>query len=248
LKTKIIYISGGENLDRQMIKSAFDAVRESLELPGDTILLGVPVDSELAEITTNNDDYITESCADTDEIINETALDTEEKTTPVIPILSVLHSGLADTKTEIEPEIEPEPDEIITEIEIQTPNERISVALAEELPDITGNTPQTIEDIFDNLTPLAEEKIIETTKITAGKTETQNLDDDATLTQLATEFIAMDDTPIETEKPKRSRSLKNILPFKKAKKDETGVLGDLFGWAGIAANEDDAPTSFFNLK
>ena len=33
--------------------------------------------------------------------------------------------------------------------------------------------------------------------------------------------------------------LKSILPFKKLKPQDNSLMGDLFGWAGIAANDED---------
>jgi hypothetical protein len=39
------------------------------------------------------------------------------------------------------------------------------------------------------------------------------------------------------------------MPFKKAKRDDGGLMGDLFGWAGIAANDDDfSIPGFFTKK
>ena len=64
---------------------------------------------------------------------------------------------------------------------------------------------------------------------------------DATLARLATEFAASEDMlpPAQPVQAGKIGKLKNILPFKKAKREDTGLMGDLFGWAGIAANDDD---------
>ena len=67
-------------------------------------------------------------------------------------------------------------------------------------------------------------------------------DTDATLAQLANEFAAAQDKIVSIEKPEsqgKIGKLKNILPFKKAKRDDSSLMGDLFGWAGIAANDED---------
>ncbi len=44
MKTKIIYISGNEIFDMADIRAAFDEVRTALNLGGDTVLFGVPVE------------------------------------------------------------------------------------------------------------------------------------------------------------------------------------------------------------
>ena len=48
MKTKIIYISGNEVFEMSEIRAAFDEVRSALGLDNDTILFGVPVDSDNA--------------------------------------------------------------------------------------------------------------------------------------------------------------------------------------------------------
>jgi hypothetical protein len=65
---------------------------------------------------------------------------------------------------------------------------------------------------------------------------------DATLAQLATEFVQNEDKIPVAPKPETSGKIgkfKNILPFKKAKREDSGLMGDLFGWAGVAANDED---------
>ena len=67
-------------------------------------------------------------------------------------------------------------------------------------------------------------------------------DADATLEQLAAEFANTEDkiaAPAPTQSQGKIGKLKNILPFKKARRDDTGLMGDLFGWAGVAANDED---------
>ena len=48
MKTKIIYISGNEVFEMAQIRAAFDEVRSALGLDKDTILFGVPIDSDNA--------------------------------------------------------------------------------------------------------------------------------------------------------------------------------------------------------
>lgn len=66
---------------------------------------------------------------------------------------------------------------------------------------------------------------------------------DATLEKLATEFAENQDKIVNTTKSGarggRIGKLKNILPFKKAKNNESSLMGDLFGWAGVAANDEE---------
>ncbi len=65
---------------------------------------------------------------------------------------------------------------------------------------------------------------------------------DATLAQLASEFALNEDKIPSAPKSETSGKigkLKNILPFKKAKREDNSLMGDLFGWAGIAANDED---------
>lgn len=270
MKTKIIYISGGENLDRVAIKTAFDEVRQTLGLGDDTLLFGVPLEDEVAqqEITEQSEslEIITEiveqkpkrtrkSKIEKEEIVEEPAEDTEQipQVERVIPILSVLSGGKAESVKETVEEIMEEAEEEIVEETVQIVSiSDFADSLGEDLPEIEQRIPQTIEEIFENLTPLPEEKIIETPRILADEvSDDKDLDDDATLAMLAAEFV-------ETQKEKPAQTgtrsgkmgkLKNILPFKKAKKDESGMLNDLFGWAGIAANEDDAgPSGFFAAR
>ena len=79
-----------------------------------------------------------------------------------------------------------------------------------------------------------------------------DVDTDATLAQLASEFVETGDAisvPKKNESHGKIGKLKNILPFKKAKRDDSGLIGDLFGWAGIAANDDDfSIPGFFTKK
>ena len=104
------------------------------------------------------------------------------------------------------------------------------------------------------MTPLQED-VIAPRKKKAAKVEqpTESSDEtDATLESLASEFAENQDKVIGTKKgAERGKigKLKNILPFKKMKRDDSGLMGDLFGWAGIAANDDDFTIpGFFKQK
>lgn len=247
MKTKIIYISGGENLDRLTIKAAFDEVRQTLELGDDTLLFGVPLEDEVTQQAATEQLKSVEIATE----IEKSAEGTEQtlESERVIPILSVLSGGKAEPVEEVAEEVA---EEIVEETVQIVSISDFEDALEEDLPLPEQRIPQTIEEIFENLTPLPEEKIIETSRmLNEEASDDKYLDDDATLAMLAAEFV-------ETEKEKPASAggrsskigkLKNILPFKKAKKDESGMLNDLFGWAGIAANEDDAgPSGFFAAR
>ncbi len=250
VKNKIIYISGGADLDKSAIKAAFDEVRQTLGLDSDSLLFGVPLEEEeecIAPIAEEKPKKARKAKIEKLEIEEEIILEepvAEEMPEPqqparVIPILSVLSGGMAETPAQMSV-----PDDVLPQV---VSIMEISDVLEECLPDPEPKTPQTIEEIFENLTPLPEEKIIESARADSDDFRDENLDDDATLTKLASEFVETqkEQDPEPAARSGRMGKLKNILPFKKAKKDDAGMLGDLFGWAGIAANEDEVVTPGF---
>ena len=111
---------------------------------------------------------------------------------------------------------------------------------------ITDDAPvpqmeKTLEELLETMAPLRED--VQTTPVAEVPADIFEGDDtDATLAQLATEFAdAQDKIPAAPRATGAGKigKLKNILPFKKAKRDDSGLMGDLFGWAGIAANDED---------
>lgn len=295
MKTKIIYISGNETFEMAQIRAAFDEVRATLGLDNDTVLFGVPVDSddalaETADIDTNETvvqaiietsetnaepEAISESDAtetpeisetekaDIPEIITETI---PEESTTVVPILSVLGGQDTDTAPESEPEIEPEILEIESEFDIQEPvtepvvgtvietpgdkdtdivPEKISLDDVADPEEPVSTSEKTLEQLLESMTPLREDTVAEenTVQIDTPAEATLDTDDtDATLAQLASEFAQNEDkiaSSTKNETGGKIGKLKNILPFKKAKRDDNSLMGDLFGWAGIAANDED---------
>ena len=179
----------------------------------------------------------TESVAVSTDEQNES---TEEK---VVPILSVLSSETTqdepeeindieqDKNIEIIPEIS---DEIVDKTEQENPEEQFS-----------DDEEADLEKLLSAMTPLQEdipEKPIQDENIKETKTDSDyDVSIDATLEQLATEFAENQDKIVsETKSNARSKigKLRNILPFKQSKHKDQG-LGDLFGWAGIAANDED---------
>lgn len=108
---------------------------------------------------------------------------------------------------------------------------------------------KTLEQLLESMTPLREdihnnEEVVTNEAASEMPMFDENDADatDATLAQLASEFAENEDKiPVapKAESHGKIGKLKNILPFKKAKRDDSGLIGDLFGWAGIAANDDD---------
>ena len=179
-------------------------------------------------------------------------------TAPVVPILSVLGGG-----EEPAPATETTVQEVVAETVTVETDEMpefddigdIDEMLKDDAPDATHE--KTLEELLETMTPLREdvhpdeEPVVETPEQPAVGAE--SLDDaDATLASLATEFVDVQDkVPTFKKSPERGKisKLKNILPFKKKKHDDTGIMGDLFGWAGVAANDEDfsIPGFFTNV-
>ena len=313
MKTKIIYISGNEVFEISEIRAAFNSVRAALGLDKDTILFGVPVDSDTALTGADNvdapmvdvvepvivDDVAPESMESVAmpvveseptiepvvmaeqviepvvEPIPEPVIEPVVESTPdpVIPILSILSAGdetrepviepvatvVAEPVTEpvvnaiVEPEIDTADGAVISDIsidaELSTPVDSTDdVAEPVSIGDmITDDAPvpqmeKTLEQLLESMTPLRED-VQPTADVDETPIDIFEIDDaDATLAQLATEFADNQDkipTTPKTSGAGKIGKLKNILPFKKAKRDDNGLMGDLFGWAGIAANDED---------
>ena len=306
MKTKIIYISGNEVFEMAEIRAAFEEVRNALGLDKDTILFGVPVDSDnaLANTAPEYTDTIqdtpmaietVETCEAPEEAIEPTPVSsttteeiTEEVTIieeptqntgeeeqeteaePVIPILSILSTNDDEAQPaadEEEPVITAVAEEEIAIVSEPVPEEQpeetantdtlavsIDDIIADEAP--VAEHEKTLEELLESMTPLGEDIIPEPEP--TPESEPENIidadtefsismsddasDTDATLAQLANEFAQTQDkipnTPKATGNGKIGK-LKNILPFKKAKRDDNSLMGDLFGWAGIAANDED---------
>ena len=79
MKTKIIYISGNEVFDMADVRAAFDEVRSTLGLGKDTVMFGVPVDSDDALATSKAADtnVVTEATTPQEEMPIETQIVTE---------------------------------------------------------------------------------------------------------------------------------------------------------------------------
>lgn len=186
----------------------------------------------------------------------ETQPDTDDKSAEkVVPILSVLSSE--ESNTEDEPEqntdISAEEETVSEEQEIQETDDIITEI--DENPETENEGEPDLEKLLSAMTPLQEDIIEENTtdvEIDTNDADDDSADVDATLEQLATEFAEKQDKiAAETKSSGRGRigKLRNILPFKQSKHKDQG-LGDLFGWAGVAANDEDfsVPGFFTNAS
>jgi len=314
MKTKIIYISGSEVFEMSDVRAAFEEVRATLGLKSDTILFGVPVDSDdaiakpdIAATQPQPQDAVTtvtepdpiieepDAMAPVEEIIEpeipvmETPaeipvpvkksrgrprkvaevkkedtpaeIDEQPVTAPtaaaepekVIPILSVLASG-----SETNEDTTAAPENVFPEQieESQAASKDMADAPAMEIEDMIADdvpeTPveKTLEQLLESMAPLREDHndaanthTRETAVDTTDDTEPLIVNDtDATLEKLAAEFANTEDKIPSKPMPQnhgKIGKLKNILPFKKARREDTGLMGDLFGWAGVAANDED---------
>lgn len=185
----------------------------------------------------------------------------------VIPILSVLGGTATNVAPEEEPEQTQNATDIITEVVEQPDNDidkeaetlQISIedVVADQAPVEEEEKEKTLEELLESMTPLGEDILEDINNNEPGIEDMSNTDSDAdfsvsmnddvtdtdaTLAQLANEFAQTQDQIPTTQKNTgngKISKLKNILPFKKAKRDDSGLMGDLFGWAGIAANDED---------
>ncbi len=159
----------------------------------------------------------------------------------VITEQEIIDEPIVDVTIEEHPTIVTE----IVETEI-----KIEEILDDEMP--VSVTEKTLEHLFESIAPLGEDT--PHSHITAPMDDSPEITDDfdvattveddadATLEQLAAEFAENQDKIIAEPKPEnhgKIGKLKNILPFKKARRDDNGLMGDLFGWAGVAANDED---------
>lgn len=207
---------------------------------------------------------------------NETNNSADENNEKIIPILSILASKneQSDSDADRQSISEPTPDdtqtteqanEIITDVDVSAEiigetTDAEHVNIADMITDDAPSAPieKTLEQLLESMTPLREdmesESNIETDEVPEQlpESDTNTDDSDATLEQLAAEFAENQDKIPDTPKNdnhSKIGKLKNILPFKKAKREDTGLMGDLFGWAGIAANDDDfSIPGFFTTK
>ena len=183
----------------------------------------------------------------------------DEKVVPILSVLSTKEDLDATPESIVQPgdsETENTDIEIIedivqeTENNIESSNVEYENTTEDSEPEDT-NEPD-LEKLLSAMKPLQEDILDENIKSVPQETEEDEDNIDATLEQLATEFVqSQDKIASESKSSGRGRigKLRNILPFKQSKHKDQG-LGDLFGWAGVAANDEDfsVPGFFTNTS
>lgn len=221
------------------------AENEIIDEPASEIAEEIPVENIVAEKPKKRGRPAKETLVQ--ETVGTTTEPTEEE--KVVPILSILSTKEVEQP---EPEIITQEIEIISEVsDEETENidteeiteETVEDINEEEIEPTEDEVEDDLEKLLSEMTPLQED-ILDDKKEEEIPAEPEDNDDvsvDATLEQLATEFAETQDK-IATENKSSARSkigkLRNILPFKQSKHKDQG-LGDLFGWAGVAANDED---------
>ena len=181
---------------------------------------------------------------------------------PSIPILSVLGAKSKSEPSDVLPETEPDSEPIdpqaidVAPVDIKPDTQHVSISdmLADDTTPVE-NHEKTLEELLESMTPLGEDEKIPTQTVATIESEPEpeqlknsDTDTDVTLELLAAEFAESADKIVAPAKPEargKIGKLKNILPFKKAKRDDSGIMGDLFGWAGVANDEDFTIPGFF---
>ena len=275
MKKKIVYISGAETFDVNDVRAAFEEVRNALKLAPDTILFGVPVDEaesmNIESVAPQNvirENVLPQECSESDtEIVDDVCVnetldltpeiesepEVKESDAPVVPILSVLSTDGADVEQDAP--VKQATRKKAAKKELDDSDANILDEINDEMP---SESEKTLEELLETMAPLREDVVISQTEETvilddAPAQPTQPSEEiDATLESLASEFAENQDKVVPSKKgSERGKigKLKNILPFKKMKRDDSGIMGDLFGWAGIAANDEDfTMPGFFKSK
>ncbi len=177
----------------------------------------------------------------------------------IIPILSVLGGEkepkvmVADDSEAIEEPIKEFTQEITEDLVEETHDIKPTISfdaadIDDEIPTVEPQVTQiedfdaeddSLEKLLQSVQSLHEDK----EEIKEEKPEPVFDETDATLEKLANEFAENQDKIVNTTKSSarggRIGKLKNILPFKKAKHNDSSLMGDLFGWAGVAANDEE---------
>jgi hypothetical protein len=185
MRTKLVYISGGDIFAPDDIKRALDEIRQTLNLPADVVLFGLPVDS----------------LAESEPVMQEHKV-LQFPTVKKKSILNVIENPSRHAEAEAEEEV-------------GIADGRLVVNDGEENDDASN-----ITKLFDGLPSLAEETVPPPAPPAPEK-------------KLADEFEEYLDKDEELKPAKKAK------PFgRKGKSAFNNVLGDLFSFAGIAANDD----------
>ncbi len=166
--------------------------------------------------------------------VSETVVETVTET---VTISSVDGIETPDTEKDTEPVADIAPD--------STEKIDLDKMLDEEMP--TVPVEKTIEQLLESMTPLREDvasdTLTESSDTDPGVSSFDSDDDtDATLAKLASEFAETQDkivVPAKTKGNGKIERLKGMISFKPRREEPSGFIGDLFNWAGGAANDDD---------
>lgn len=215
--------------------------------------------ADTTDVATDTEVAITENAENTDDDdkVTAPAADTAAK---VVPILSVLAAKadvvddtapVADTTTDVNDVDIATISDVKLDTELVAPAtddgaETMRVTVGEMIADNdapTVETEKTLEQLLESMTPLCDDHTVDM-DVAADDDYAATPDSvDATLEKLATEFAETE--PDITPAPKTPTTggkigkLKNILPFKKARRDDPGLMNSLFDWAGVAANDEE---------
>lgn len=192
-------------------------------------------DTSILSVLASNQPVIEE---ETEEIEDEVEdIVDEEETEPVqdeSETEEVAEEAFDETYEEIVKETTEEIAEDVDDTAVEDEQE-IGDMLSDDMP--AEASEKTLEELLESMAPLREDIHDD-----MPKAKKQDDEIDATLEHLASEFAEnQDKVPSVKKGTERGKigKLKNILPFKKIKRDDSGIMGDLFGWAGIAANDED---------
>ncbi|MCR4917634.1 MAG: hypothetical protein K5912_01675 [Alphaproteobacteria bacterium] len=223
---------------------------------------------DCVEITEEEPECVTESPVAQEEIAKENeSIEPEASVNPkndskdtVVPILSVLAAKPSEDQDIAEPVKDREDSTDSVNITVKTTTHTVTTVNTENMSEMINDdmpvqeTEKTLEELLESMTPLQEDVQSEPAKSEdVNATPQQASEIDITLESLASEFAENQDKIVPQKKASergKIGKLKNILPFKKLKRDDSGIMGDLFGWAGAAANDDDfsVPGFFSNAK
>ncbi len=205
----------------------------------------VPVASILSVLKSKPADDTVAPAPESDDV---TPVDATPEIVDIAPAADMVAETVTVTTATVTDDAAPTDDTPIADVTDDT----IADMITDDAPD--APIEKTLEQLLESMTPLREDhnevapdaapdspddEIVMSDDIAPATTDG---DTDATLEQLATEFAEnQDKIPATPKNEGRGKigKLKNILPFKKARRDDPGLMGDLFGWAGIAANDDD---------
>lgn len=245
-----------------------DSVANTTEIPKieETVAENIDVPEVVAQSpkkTTRKKQSVAQEVVVQEPVAQETVAHAQEQvvedlTDVAVPILSVLSSNVSVAAQEDDVEVaqvletdkqqkskeefveqDDVSDEILTTGEPDLEPEDVADMVKDDMP--ADETEKTLEKLLETMTPLREDAQPE---IKNEESDMDYLSDesDTTLESLASEFAENQDNLLPPKKSaQRSKigKLKNILPFKKMKREDPGIMGDLFGWAGIAANDEE---------